>query len=458
MRQHLTHDESFVTRFRREARSSASLSHPNVVAVYDQGEDDGCIFLAMEYVPGQTLRDVLRDEGLLSPRAALDVLEPVLQALAEAHAKGLIHRDVKPENVIINDNGTVKVADFGLARAVTSQTVTSTQGVLLGTVAYLSPEQVERGIADARSDVYAAGLMLFEMLTGTKAFTGDTAIHVAYQHVHGGVPTPSSRVAGLPTELDELVAVATARDPDERPADAAAFLELVRDTRATLSLDELDARPAGRGRLGRRRPADLDGHLPRPGGARGIRGDRRRGGHPPAVRDGGHHRAAATDRGSGRRRRHARPPPASLVAGRRGIRAHRRPDRRGSSCSGPGATATVPSVQGRTQAQAVSAVHQAALDATVTQAFSETVPTGVVVSADPGPGSTLRRGVRRGARGVQGPGAVCRAARGRHDARRGHAPGSDVGQPQGRQGQPRPTTRRCPRARWSPPSRARARA
>jgi serine/threonine-protein kinase len=184
MRQHLTHDESFVTRFRREARSSASLSHPNVVAVFDQGEDDGHIFLAMEYVPGQTLRDVMREEGLLSPRAALDVLDPVLQALAEAHTKGLIHRDVKPENVIINDNGTVKVADFGLARAVTSQTVTSTQGVLLGTVAYLSPEQVERGIADARSDVYAAGLMLFEMLTGTKAFTGETAIHVAYQHVH----------------------------------------------------------------------------------------------------------------------------------------------------------------------------------------------------------------------------------------------------------------------------------
>ncbi len=146
------------------------------MAVYDQGEDDGCIFLVMEYVPGQTLRDVLRDEGPLSPRAALDVLEPVLQALAEAHAKGLIHRDVKPENVIMNDNGTVKVADFGLARAVTSQTVTSTQGVLLGTVAYLAPEQVERGIADARSDVYAAGLMLFEMLTGTKA------VHRRHRH------------------------------------------------------------------------------------------------------------------------------------------------------------------------------------------------------------------------------------------------------------------------------------
>ena len=214
----------------------------------------------------------MREEGPLSPRAALDVLEPVLQALAEAHAKGLIHRDVKPENVIINDNGTVKVADFGLARAVTSQTVTSTQGVLLGTVAYLSPEQVERGIADARSDVYAAGLMLFEMLTGTKAFTGDTAIHVAYQHVHGGVPAPSSRVAGLPPALDDLVAVATARDPDDRPADAGEFLALVRRTRAALSLGGARRPPGRGGRRGRGGPAHVDHRAAGAGAsARGIR-------------------------------------------------------------------------------------------------------------------------------------------------------------------------------------------
>ncbi len=390
MRQHLTHDESFVTRFRREARSSASLSHPNVVAVYDQGEDDGCIFLVMEYVPGQTLRDVLRDEGLLSPRAALDVLEPVLQALAEAHAKGLIHRDVKPENVILNDNGTVKVADFGLARAVTSQTVTSTQGVLLGTVAYLAPEQVERGIADARSDVYAAGLMLFEMLTGTKAFTGDTAIHVAYQHVHGGVPTPSSRVAGLPTELDELVAVATARDPDERPVDAAAFLELVRDARATLSLDELDARPAGRAAsVAAAQPTStatfpVQGARAASGATAGGVATRPRSETvaitvPPPPIEG---RVVAGTAPRRRRRWWPAVVAAVLIAALTGW----------FFLLGPGATATVPSVQGRTQAQALSAVHQAALDATVTQAFSETVPTGVVVSADPGPGSTLRRG------------------------------------------------------------------
>ena len=216
MREHLVHDESFVTRFHREARSAASLSHPNVVAVYDQGRDGDVMFLVMEHVPGLTLREVMREEGALTPRAALDILEPVLLALGEAHANGLIHRDVKPENVIINDNGTVKVADFGLARAVTSQTVTSTSGVLLGTVAYLSPEQVERGIADARSDVYAAGLMLFEMLTGTKAVTGDTAIHVAYQHVHGGMPLPSSRVPGLDPALDDLCLLYTSPSPRDR--------------------------------------------------------------------------------------------------------------------------------------------------------------------------------------------------------------------------------------------------
>jgi eukaryotic-like serine/threonine-protein kinase len=390
MREHLTHDESFVTRFRREARSSASLSHPNVVAVFDQGEDDGHIFLAMEYVPGQTLRDVMREEGLLSPRAALDVLDPVLQALAEAHTKGLIHRDVKPENVILNDNGTVKVADFGLARAVTSQTVTSTQGVLLGTVAYLSPEQVERGIADARSDVYAAGLMLFEMLTGTKAFTGETAIHVAYQHVHGGVPNPSSRVAGLPPALDELVAVATARDPDERPADAAEFLTLVRRTRATIPAGALDARPAGVAAgvaaaqptataalpLQRARPAAeaAGGVATRP------RSETVAIALPPPPLEG---RVVATGGGAPRRRRWwPVVVAAALIAGLTAW----------FFLLGPGATATVPSVQGRTQAEAVSAVRTAALDPRVTQAFSEKVAAGVVISTDPAAGTTVRCG------------------------------------------------------------------
>ena len=148
----------------------------------------------MEFVPGRTLREVLTDEGPLTPRAALDLFDPILQAVAAAHRAGLIHRDVKPENVILREDGVVKVADFGLARAITAATTTNASGTMLGTVAYLSPEQVERGIADARSDVYATGLVLYEMLTGRKAFDGDSPIHVAYQHVHGSVPMPSSAV------------------------------------------------------------------------------------------------------------------------------------------------------------------------------------------------------------------------------------------------------------------------
>ncbi|MET4076946.1 Stk1 family PASTA domain-containing Ser/Thr kinase [Janibacter sp. UYMM211] len=244
MRPDLAADDTFVSRFRREARSAARLAHPHVVGVHDQGESDGLVFLVMEHVPGQTLREVLRTEGALSPRAALDLLEPVLAGLAAAHDAGLVHRDVKPENVLIRDDGTVKVADFGLARAVSSQTATGTTGVLLGTVSYLSPEQVERGIADPRSDVYAAGLLLFEMLTGRKAVDGETPIHVAFQHVHGDLPSLRTTRPDVPVALDELVAAAVARDPDERPRDASTYLGLVTRVRRQLGDAELDARPA----------------------------------------------------------------------------------------------------------------------------------------------------------------------------------------------------------------------
>ncbi|MEO7071211.1 MAG: Stk1 family PASTA domain-containing Ser/Thr kinase [Nostocoides sp.] len=244
MRPDLAQDPAFVARFHREARSAAQLSHPNVVAVFDQGQDTGQMFLAMEYVPGQTLREVLDAEGALTPRAATDILLPVLGALGAAHAAGIIHRDIKPENVIIREDGVVKVADFGLARAVATQTST-TSGVLLGTASYLSPEQVLRGIADARSDVYAAGLVLFEMLTGSKAVSGDHPVQVAYQHVHTGVPAPSSRAEGVPAVLDALVATATAKDPDHRPVDARAMAALLRTARRELTPAELDARPVG---------------------------------------------------------------------------------------------------------------------------------------------------------------------------------------------------------------------
>src|SRR5947209_217343 len=232
----LADDPEFVARFNREARAAAGLNHPDVVSVYDQGTDDGHPFLVMEYVPVQTLRSVLRERLRLSPGEALAVMDHVLAALAAAHATGLVHRDVKPENVLVTPDGRVKVADFGLARAAAGATVTAATGPIIGTAAYLAPEQVRDGTSDARSDVYAAGVMLFELLTGRQPFTGDSAVSVAYRHVNEDVPEPSSVVPGIPGELDALVLAATARDPFDRPADARALHASLMSVRDRLGL------------------------------------------------------------------------------------------------------------------------------------------------------------------------------------------------------------------------------
>ncbi|MFJ8001673.1 Stk1 family PASTA domain-containing Ser/Thr kinase [Streptomyces sp. NPDC096310] len=237
----LAADVSFVERFIREAKSVARLAHPNVVAVFDQGAEGAYVYLAMEYVAGCTLRDVVRQRGALRPRAALDILEPVLAALGAAHRAGFVHRDMKPENVLIGDDGRVKVADFGLVRGVGE--VTNTTGTVLGTVSYLAPEQIEHGTSDTRVDVYACGVVLHEMLTGAKPHSGDTPAQVLYRHLNEDVPAPSAAVPGLAPELDRLVAVATARDPEERPLDAVALLALVRAARAALTDAQLDAVP-----------------------------------------------------------------------------------------------------------------------------------------------------------------------------------------------------------------------
>ncbi|WP_139981115.1 Stk1 family PASTA domain-containing Ser/Thr kinase [Nocardioides litoris] len=218
-------DHDFAERFVREARAAARLSHPHVVAVHDQGEDDGTVFLVMELVRGHTLREAIDREAPMRPARALALLEPVVSALAAAHRAGLVHRDVKPENVLIADDGTVKVADFGLARAVTADTRhTATQGVLIGTVSYLAPELVVDGRSDARADVYAVGVLLHEMLTGVKPHQGESPIAVAYKHVHHDVPPPSRLAPGLPPYVDALVARAAARDRTRRPADAGVLL------------------------------------------------------------------------------------------------------------------------------------------------------------------------------------------------------------------------------------------
>lgn len=241
----LAEDEGFVARFVREARSAAQLNHPAIVAVFDQGEADGLVYLAMEYVDGETLRDVLTRQGRLPAYTALGICEPVLEALTAAHQAGFAHRDIKPENVLIATDGRVKVADFGLARAIATSTSTGlTQGLLIGTVAYLAPEQVESGTADTRTDVYAAGIVLYESVVGQPPFTGETPMSVAYQHVHSQVPVPSSIRSDIPVEIDKLVAISTAQNPADRYVDAADFAQHLRAIR--VGLEDIPA-PLGEG-------------------------------------------------------------------------------------------------------------------------------------------------------------------------------------------------------------------
>ena len=268
-------DPEFLSRFAFEARAVARLSHSGLVAVHDQGNDRGHAFLVMELVEGGTLRELLRERGAMPPEVALAVLEPVLAALSTAHRAGLVHRDVKPENVLIADDGTVKVADFGLVRAVAAAGHTASN-VILGTAAYLSPEQVTTGAADPRSDVYAVGILLHELLTGAPPYTGDTALSVAYQHVNGTVPAPSATVHGVPAELDDLVAAATARDPQHRYRDAGQMLGEVLAVRRSLGLRRVRVPTPHRSaeHASHDRPTTAAGHtraltglLPRPPGA-----------------------------------------------------------------------------------------------------------------------------------------------------------------------------------------------
>ncbi|GAA4194259.1 Stk1 family PASTA domain-containing Ser/Thr kinase [Gryllotalpicola kribbensis] len=232
MHSHLADDTNFKTRFVQEARSTARLAHPNVVNVFDQGQDDDMAYLVMEYLPGITLRDLLRDYGKLTPEQTIDIMESVLAGLAAAHRAGIVHRDLKPENVLLADDGRIKLGDFGLARAAAN--ATGTGQALLGTIAYLSPELVTRGIADTRSDIYAIGIMIYEMLTGEQPFQGEQPMQIAYQHANDSVPKPSLKNPLVPPQLDDLVLWATSRDPEERPADARALLEKLYEVERTI--------------------------------------------------------------------------------------------------------------------------------------------------------------------------------------------------------------------------------
>jgi serine/threonine-protein kinase len=390
----LAGDPAFRARFEREARSAARIDHPSVVDVYDQGEavtgagtglggDGPLLFLVMELVEGGTLRDVLRARGALGVPAAFAVLEQVLAGLAAAHRLGLVHRDVKPENVLISRTGEVKVADFGLVTA-SARAGASTAGMIMGTVAYLSPEQVATGDADARSDVYAAGIVLYELLTGAPPYSGDTAISVAYRHVNSDVPPPSQIAGEVPPELDRLVLRCTRRDPAARPADAAAMLAELHQVAVALEVprvpppvppprpvEEQDTVPAAPQRMpAGTAVAALPGQGPR--GTRALpRPDDD--GPPPHVRA----------RRRGRRAFAVWTAVVLVLALLVGVTAW---------WLGSGRWTAMPSVVGLEATAAQRLLTDSGLVGRVTETFDDEVDDGLVIATDPPPRAELLRG------------------------------------------------------------------
>ncbi|WP_224390780.1 Stk1 family PASTA domain-containing Ser/Thr kinase [Pseudonocardia sp. ICBG1293] len=393
-------DQAFRTRFDREARLAARIDHPSVVAVYDRGTvpagrlGEASLFVVMELVDGGTLRDVLRARGALGLPAAVRVLEPVLAGLARAHRLGMVHRDVKPENVLISSGGEVKVADFGLLTAAAEAGV-SHAGMILGTMAYLSPEQVVSGRADGRSDVYAAGVVLYEMLTGQPPYTADNPLSVAYRHVNEDVPPPSALVPGLPPAVDALVARATSRDPELRPVDAEHFRRELLDMADRLGLPRTATpRPPGppppddgatlpAGPL-RHRP--LDAAVPGPGGTRvQARG---RGAHGTAVTPAGQPEPMTREELAGRRRRGRRVFALWMVlllllAALAGT---------GAWWLGSGRWTTMPAVTGLDREQATVLVADSDLTPTVTERADDDVAPDLVAQVDPAPQTRVLRG------------------------------------------------------------------
>ena len=425
----LSTDDNFIDRFSREARAAARLNHVNAVAVFDQGIDvsggQRNVFLVMELVTGRTLRDLIRErQGRFSVAESVSIMEPVLSALSAAHRAGLVHRDVKPENILLSDDGLVKVADFGLARATDADAASTRTGLMMGTVAYCAPEQIVHGHAEPRTDVYSAGIVFFELLTGRPPYHGDSAMNVAYQHVHSRVPAPSSRVGGIPIEIDEIVVAATDSDPTGRPQDASAFLAELADARADLGLPVVPVP------IPRRRPRTSAAHPVNAMGA-GHRGVAAAPPGPPQPTGSTlpvHGRPPDSTRQMQRpmapipQYAPANPPPPVVIPpGRRGkvpltVRQRRRRRRiilivvvilLGAACVAGGILGVkyfrdwsaarnqhVPKVSGYSVPRATKALASMgyAVDHSVTNQFSETVPADLVIATDPGGGQKLAKG------------------------------------------------------------------
>ncbi|TCK25060.1 Stk1 family PASTA domain-containing Ser/Thr kinase [Pseudonocardia endophytica] len=390
-------DPAFRSRFGREARLAARIGHPAVVGVYDQGAvragelgpgTEATLFLVMELVPGGTLRDVLRARGPVGLPAAVRVLDPVLDGLAAAHRLGMVHRDVKPENVLIAPSGEVKVADFGLLTAAAEAGV-SHAGMILGTMAYLSPEQVTTGRADARSDVYAAGIVLYELLTGVPPYQADNPLSVAYRHVNDDVPPPSDRVPGLPPEIDAMVARATDRDPERRPADANGFRAELAAVASRLGLPagsvprppvapDRDTVPASP-----RRVHPSDGAAAGPSGTRAVTAL----GGPPVVPTGEPEGLTRSElRGARQRGRRVFALwlvvllLVGLLAGA------------GAWWVGSGRWTTVPQLAGVDRARATALLTEADLTPSVTERADDAAAPDTVVAGDPQTGTRILRG------------------------------------------------------------------
>jgi serine/threonine-protein kinase len=366
---HLSTDKSFVDKFRREAKMAASLSHPNLVNVFDQGTDNQIIFLVMEFVPGINLRDALNDYGALTPDRALEILEPLTAGLAAAHSAGILHRDLKPENVFLSDNGTVKLGDFGLAREISSHTQT---GSVVGTAAYLSPELVLRGQADARSDIYSLGVMAFEMLTGKQPYAGDQAVQIAYQHANSNIPAPSSLNPEVPELLDEIVLWATARNPSDRPTNAKELLPVISRAKSdikrglTTTFEDLGL------------TRTITEEFVAPAGATEVIGELQL--DTPYERSDGFVKLAKANRRSGR---------WVVILTLLAVVAST-----GSGwwfSTGPGGAAIIPELEGRSVEVAISALEPIGLQVTQQQEHNAQVPVGLVTRTEPVAGTRVAK-------------------------------------------------------------------